>query len=417
MNREDNENIFLDNTIYHQFNSISKFELISNKIEDEFEILERKQDDRYQFDQKDNFEFEEDKLSISPLFLEKKRKSFNDFEFSIESDFKRQANHDSRKASHCHSTTTTFPIINEKDNEDYFSAEYSLQKERQLLDCNRKTSHYLLPTTSPYTHLLQPDLDFNSKVFESFNLGSCPIKEVNADDLAPKRKNTLSFNISNRGNTIKKRCENPINSIIKLIEKEQSNNMNEENNILNLIKNSSEYEDLAPNKNQAEGGETQNIIKKPLFQAKKLSTAELRIISKRNCCSCVKSHCLKLYCECFKNGAYCSNCTCPNCLNRLGYEALREKSISFLKVKNKLAFKSVISLSPSNTEKHIKGCKCKNSSCQKNYCECYQNGLKCSESCKCMNCLNGSCDAKKEDFLIGFSQEEKFITSTQEYLN
>ena len=271
MNREDNENIFLDNTIYHQDNSISQFEHISNKIEEEFEILERKQVDRYQFDQKDYFEFGEDKLSISPLFLEKKRKSFNDFEFSIESDFKKQANHNSRRASHCHSTTTTFPLINEKDNEDYFSAEYSLQKERQLLDCNRKTSHFIFPTTSPYTHLLQTDLDFNSKVFENFNLGSCSIKEVNTDDLELKRKNKTSFNISNRTGTTKKRCGNPINSIIKLIENEQSKITNDDNNnIFNLIQNCSEYEDLAPNKTQVEGGEIQNIIKKPNFSSQKI---------------------------------------------------------------------------------------------------------------------------------------------------
>ena len=167
MNREDNENIFFGNTLYHQENSSSQFERLSYKIEEEFEILDRKPLDPYQFDQKDNFEFGDDKLSISPLFLEKKRKSFNDFEFSIESEFKKPANNDSRRASHCHSTTTTFPLINEKDNEDYFSAEYSLQKERQLLDCNRKTSHFIFPTSSPYTHLLKTDLDFNSKVPKS----------------------------------------------------------------------------------------------------------------------------------------------------------------------------------------------------------------------------------------------------------
>ena len=33
-------------------------------------------------------------------------------------------------------------------------------------------------------------------------------------------------------------------------------------------------------------------------------------------------------------------------------------------------------------------CKCKNSNCQKNYCDCYQNGKFCSSKCKCIDCKN-----------------------------
>ncbi len=36
-------------------------------------------------------------------------------------------------------------------------------------------------------------------------------------------------------------------------------------------------------------------------------------------CNCKKSGCLKKYCECFQEGAYCSkSCTCQNCKNYLG---------------------------------------------------------------------------------------------------
>lgn len=32
-------------------------------------------------------------------------------------------------------------------------------------------------------------------------------------------------------------------------------------------------------------------------------------------CTCRKTRCLKLYCECFANGAFCSSCNCKDCRN------------------------------------------------------------------------------------------------------
>lgn len=45
-------------------------------------------------------------------------------------------------------------------------------------------------------------------------------------------------------------------------------------------------------------------------------------------CNCRRSHCLKLYCECFKNQGYCnSECNCLSCYNNHRHEEEREEVI------------------------------------------------------------------------------------------
>lgn len=45
-------------------------------------------------------------------------------------------------------------------------------------------------------------------------------------------------------------------------------------------------------------------------------------------CNCRRSHCLKLYCECFKNRGYCnSECNCLACFNNPRHEEEREETI------------------------------------------------------------------------------------------
>ena len=59
------------------------------------------------------------------------------------------------------------------------------------------------------------------------------------------------------------------------------------------------------------------------------------------CCTCRKSHCLKLYCACFKSQEYCnSDCTCYNCYNNARHEEEREDTISMMKAKNPHCFES-----------------------------------------------------------------------------
>ena len=39
-------------------------------------------------------------------------------------------------------------------------------------------------------------------------------------------------------------------------------------------------------------------------------------------------------------------------------------------------------------EAHRRGCKCRRSKCLKKYCECFQNGVACTDLCKCTGCAN-----------------------------
>ncbi|GJZ29330.1 CRC domain-containing protein [Tanacetum coccineum] len=121
-------------------------------------------------------------------------------------------------------------------------------------------------------------------------------------------------------------------------------------------------------------------------------------------CTCKKSKCLKLYCECFSAGLYCDeSCTCQECFNRTDYEDTVDEARQQIVSRNPHAFSSKIdSLKQSptnhnvedgdkripNAGKHKKGCNCKKSMCAKRYCECYQANVGCSSECRCEGCKN-----------------------------
>lgn len=100
-------------------------------------------------------------------------------------------------------------------------------------------------------------------------------------------------------------------------------------------------------------------------------------IKNKPCCSCNKTKCIKKYCECFANNRFCKNCPCLDC---------RNKDI-FIGAFN----------TAENKNKEIIVCTCSKSGCNKKYCECYKEGVKCNIKCRCINCTNCEEQLDKSD--------------------
>ncbi|TNV81102.1 hypothetical protein FGO68_gene12004 [Halteria grandinella] len=118
-------------------------------------------------------------------------------------------------------------------------------------------------------------------------------------------------------------------------------------------------------------------------------------------CTCKKSQCLKLYCDCFTSGLVCGpECGCLGCCNtEANTDSLVQQARQMILQKNPQAFSSKVA----QQQTHRSGCKCKRSGCQKKYCECYHLGVPCGHLCKCTLCQNGKpcLGADGEQKLVG----------------
>lgn len=106
-------------------------------------------------------------------------------------------------------------------------------------------------------------------------------------------------------------------------------------------------------------------------------------------CTCKKSKCLKLYCQCFSSSTTCGpKCKCQDCHNSAANSAdINEARASILE-RNPCAFDTKTTTPVSSPPSPKAGCKCRRSCCLKKYCECFSNGNKCNDSCGCVNCQN-----------------------------
>lgn len=137
-------------------------------------------------------------------------------------------------------------------------------------------------------------------------------------------------------------------------------------------------------------------------------------------CTCKKTRCLKLYCQCFAFGLYCSsNCRCLMCYNVASQEKARLECMRLILTRNPTAFDVKYQkgelpgmptlpaemaspetetapgtlTTPTNADAakmiaHKLGCKCRRSNCVKKYCECYAGNVKCTANCRCVACKN-----------------------------
>ena len=123
-----------------------------------------------------------------------------------------------------------------------------------------------------------------------------------------------------------------------------------------------------------------------LTQEKKLKVD----IKNKPCCNCIKTKCMKKYCECFANNKLCKNCVCSDCKNKNKNEELisenKENIANNINKENKVVF-----------------CTCSKSGCNKKYCDCFKENQKCNIKCRCINCLN------MEDILEKNNDSEKGI--------
>ena len=138
------------------------------------------------------------------------------------------------------------------------------------------------------------------------------------------------------------------------------------------------------NSNNNNNDENNNNSEKLNNQEKNNNTNVTKFFTNHNYgykCSCSKTQCNRKYCECFNSGNYCVDCNCKNCNNKPPVNSYTNKHPK-KDDPNKLKKEKII-------------CTCTKSGCNKNYCECFKVGQKCSPLCRCIGCENNDLILRK----------------------
>ena len=146
-------------------------------------------------------------------------------------------------------------------------------------------------------------------------------------------------------------------------------------------------------------GNLQNYL---LSQEKKVKVD----VKNKPCCNCLKTKCMKKYCECFANNKLCKNCVCADCKNK-SEEILNENS---KENKENIA-------NNNNKENKVVFCTCSKSGCNKKYCDCFKENQKCNIKCRCINCLNVEENSEKNDSEKGINLDETRCDSGKKSLS
>jgi hypothetical protein len=172
----------------------------------------------------------------------------------------------------------------------------------------------------------------------------------------------------------------------KKAKKEKSEEKNQENKLLSNSKSNEEKKEKEKN-DDIFNNDTSNIKHQI---GNKLFFTDYGLGYK---CNCSKTGCNKFYCQCYNQGRYCYECNCQNCQNKKpDYISSNKRP----KEQNDQEKQKTLIIS----------CTCTKSGCNKNYCECYKNKVKCNSQCRCRNCENMNND--KIDDTIFNNQNIKY---------